>query len=56
MLVMDVDSAPTYEQSALIDRCAKTGRKLMVFYAPGDSAWMPGCGVPPWEDVAHGNA
>ena len=55
MLVLEVDTAPTCEQSALIDRCTKTGRQLIVFCTPGDSAWMPGCGVPPWE-ITHDNA
>ena len=55
MLVLQVDTAPTTEQSTLIDRCTKTGRQLIVFYEPGDTAWMPGCGVPPWEvdDAKH---
>ena len=55
MLTMQVDGLPTGEQAALIDRCARTDRRLIVFCMPGDSAWMPGCGVPPWE-VANGNA
>ena len=55
MLTMTVNERPTAEQAALIDRCTKTGRNLMVFYMPFDSAWMPGCGVPPWE-VEHGFA
>ena len=55
MLTMQVNERPTDEQAALIDRCTKTDRRLMVFCEPGNSAWMPGCGVPPW-DVEHGNS
>jgi hypothetical protein len=55
LLTMQVTGAPTAEQAALIERCARTGRRLAVFYMPDDSLWMPGCGVPPWE-VEHGNA
>lgn len=55
MLTMRVQGLPTAEQAALIDRCTRTGRRLVVFCMPGDSAWMPGCGVAPWE-VEHGNA
>ncbi len=55
MLTMKVDGAPTPEQAAMIDRCAVTGRRLIVFYMPGDSSWLLGCGAPPWE-VEHGNA
>jgi hypothetical protein len=55
MLTMHVDNSPTREQAATIDHCTKTGRRLLVFYMPGDTAWMPGCGTPPWE-VEHGNA
>jgi hypothetical protein len=55
MLTMQVETSPTREQTATIDHCTKTGRRLLVFYTPGDSAWMLGCGAPPWE-VEHGNA
>ncbi len=55
MLTMEVDGLPTDEQAALIERCARTDRRLMVFCEPGNTAWMPGCGVPPWK-VAHGDA
>ena len=54
MLTMQLDTAPTPEQQATIDLCTRTGRRLVVFCMPGDTAWMPGCGVPPWE-VGHGN-
>jgi len=49
MLVLEVDSAPDVEQTALIDRCAQTGRRLLVLFMPGDTVWIPGCGVAPWE-------
>ena len=55
MLTMEIDGLPTDDQTAMIDRCARTGRRLVVFYSPGDTAWMPGYGVPPWE-AQHGNA
>ena len=55
LLTMQIDEAPTPEQVAQIDHCTRTGRRLVVFCMPGDSAWMPGCGSPPWE-VEHGNA
>jgi hypothetical protein len=54
MLTLDVDTLPTPDQTALIERCARTGRKLIVFFNPGDTAWMPGYGVAPWAE--HGNA
>lgn len=49
MMTMQVNGMPTEEQAALIERCTRTGRRLLVFYMPGDTAWMPGYGVPPWE-------
>ena len=55
MLTMEVDGAPTPEQQATIEHCTRTGRRLVVFCMPGDTAWMPGYGVPPWEvdDASH---
>ena len=55
MLTMEVQGPPTDEQAAQIERCARAGRRLMVFCEPGNTAWMPGCGSPPWE-AEHGNA
>ena len=55
LLTREVDGLPTADQTAMIDRCARTGRRLIVFCEPGNTAWMPGYGVPPWE-VEHGNA
>lgn len=55
MLTMEVDGLPTDDQTATIERCTRTGRRLIVFCEPGNSAWMPGYGVPPWE-VEHDNA
>ena len=49
MMTMQIDTAPTPEQQARIDHCTRTGRRLIVFCMPGDSAWMQGYGVPPWE-------
>ena len=55
MLTLNVDGVPTGDQTALIDHCTRTGRRLIMFCMPGDTAWMPGYGVPPWK-VQHGNA
>ena len=55
MLTMEIDGLPTDDQTAMINRCARTGRRLLVFCMPGDTVCMPGYGVPPWE-VEHGNA
>ena len=55
MLTMCVNSEPTPEQQATIDHCTRTGRRLVVFYDPGNTAWMPDAGTPPWERN-HGNA
>ncbi len=55
MLTLQIDNAPTPEQQGTIDLCTRSDRRLMVFYDPGNTAWMPGCGVPPWE-VSRGNA
>lgn len=55
LLTMEVDTLPTAEQQAKIDQCARTGRRLAVFFNPGDTLWLAGCGVPPWMDD-DGNA
>lgn len=48
--VMDVDGKPTPNQQTEIDHCTRTGRMLVVFYEPGNTAWVPGLGKPaPWE-------
>ena len=49
MMTMCIDTAPTPAQQATIDHCTRTGHRLGVFCMPGDTAWMPGYGVPPWE-------
>ena len=49
MMTMQVNEMPTDEQAALIERCTRTGRRLMVFIENGNTAWMPGCGAAPWE-------
>ena len=49
MLTLDVTGRPTPEQQATIDQCTRTGRRLVVFVDWGNTAWMPGLGVPPWE-------
>ena len=55
MMTMQVNEMPTDEQAALIERCTRTGRRLVVFYDPGNTAWMPDAGTAPWERN-HGNA
>ena len=55
MLTMEIDGLPTDDQTATIDCCTRTGRRLLVFCMPGDTAWMPGYGAPPWE-VSNANA
>ncbi len=55
MVTLQVDTAPTPEQQATIDRCTRMGRRLIVFCMPGDTAWTPGYGLPPWE-LTHENA
>ena len=54
MQTLRIDTAPTPEQQATIDHCSRTGRRLVVFYDPGNTAWMPGFGAPPWE-ANHAN-
>lgn len=48
-LMLDVTDRPTPEQQATIDDCARTGRRVLVFYDPGNTAWLVGYGAPPWE-------
>ena len=55
MLTMEVDGKPTHDQTATIDCCTRTGLRLLVFCMSGDTVWMPGNGVPPWE-VSNANA
>ena len=54
ILTLQVDTVPTPEQQATIDHCTRTGRRLIVFFMPGDTAWLVGCGAPPWE-ATHAN-
>ena len=49
MLTLSVTGRPTPEQQATIDQCTRTGRRLLVFVDRGNTAWMPGLGVPPWK-------
>ena len=53
METMRIDGVPTPAQQATIDHCTRTGRRLVVFYDPGNTAWMHGFGPPPWG-VQHG--
>ena len=55
LLVLSVNDRPTLDQQATIDECTRTGRRLLVFFDPGNTAWMLGLGAPPWE-VQHGKS
>ncbi|MDP1637535.1 MAG: hypothetical protein Q8K74_05050 [Candidatus Nitrotoga sp.] len=54
MLALSVTGRPTPEQAEQITKAARTGRRLIVFCMPGDTAWMPSAGVPPWEEQEGG--
>lgn len=57
MLVLSVTDRPTPEQAEQIAKAERTNRRLIVFYMPGDTAWMSCAGVPPWdEEGEYGNA
>ena len=49
LFVLEVERRPTAEQKAEIDWAMQTGRRLMVFDAACNWAWMPGAGAAPWE-------
>ena len=50
MLTLDVDGHPSPEQLDALERAHKSGRRLVVFYEPGNTAWLAGASVlPPWE-------
>lgn len=49
MLILEVDRYPTPEQAAEIDAATRSGRRLLVFVAHGNTAWMPGAGPAPWS-------
>lgn len=55
LLALDVTDRPTPEQAEQIAKAERTGRPLIVFYMPGDTAWMPGAGVPPWDEQSGGD-
>ena len=59
MAVIFVKDRPNPEQQTIIDQAIRTERRLFVFVAKGDTAWLAGVGVPPWESKegnTHGNA
>ena len=49
MLTLQVQDQPTPEQLETMEHAKRTGRQLIVFYSPGDTAWFMGDGPPPWE-------
>lgn len=49
-LVLDVTNKPTSDQQLEIDLAIKSGRRLLVFFDPGNTLWSPGAGLPPWEE------
>lgn len=55
MLVLFVGDRPTPEQQTEIDKAIKTGRMMLVFVARGDTAWIAGAGVPPWDEQEGGD-
>lgn len=54
MLILSVTDRPTLEQAEQIAKAGRKGRRLIVFCMPGDTAWMPGASVPPWEELEGG--
>ena len=59
LLVLCVTDRPTPEQAEQIASAERTGRRLIVFYMPSDTAWLAGSGKPaPWEQEGgkYGNA
>lgn len=48
-LIIDVTDRPSPEQAEQIAQAERTGRMCIVFVARGDTAWIAGAGVPPWE-------
>lgn len=48
-LVLFVDSRPSAAQQAEIDTAIQDGRTGLIFLNQGDTAWVVGEGVPPWE-------
>ena len=55
MLVLFVGDRPTPEQQGEIDNATRTGRLMIVFVKKGDTAWIAGAGVPPWERGDYAN-
>ncbi|MDP1679696.1 MAG: hypothetical protein Q8L02_06220 [Candidatus Nitrotoga sp.] len=49
-LILDVLNQPTPDQKESIDQAITSGRRLLVFYDPGNTLWSPGAGLPPWEE------
>lgn len=54
MLVLSVTDRPTPEQAEQIAQAERQGRRLLVFVEKGNTAWMPGAGVPPWDEQEGG--
>lgn len=54
-LVLFVDNRPTAAQQIEIDRAILEGRTGIIFLKQGDTAWLVGEGVPPWEQQEVGD-
>ncbi|MDR6857236.1 hypothetical protein [Variovorax guangxiensis] len=47
--VMEIDAVPNAQQLREIADAEQTGKRIMVFVARGDTAWLTGSGIrPPW--------
>lgn len=53
-LVLFVDNRPTAAQQAEINTAIHDGRTGLIFLKQGDTAWVLGAGVPPWEQQDGG--
>ena len=55
MAVIFVKDRPNPDQQTIIDQAIRTESKLIAFVEQGDTAWLAGAGVPPWEQQEGGN-
>lgn len=49
MQTLSIDSAPNAAQRRVIAEAIRTGQRLAVLIAKGDTLWIAGNGQPPWE-------